>query len=275
MTAIIVTAMLGRVSPTPAHEMWLTPSHPVAAAGDTIAVRCFVGTGFRGEPKPYAAPRTIRFAQHGARDRDLTRAAVNGELVYARFVAPDPGGTLVEYQSNFATIELPAPEFDAYLRLEGLDGPLADRARQGAAAGPGRERYARCLKTWVAGNAPNRAQLACGLPLEIVPLSSPEAGGALELRVTYRGKPLAGALVRAWRAPFDTTGSARDAAVRDSVGPSAQARTDAAGIATIVVDQPGEWMLNTVHMVPSEDRAQADWQSYWASYTFCKGARRR
>ncbi len=261
--------------PARAHEMWLAPSRYVAAAGDTVAIRCYVGTGFRGEARPYAATRTLAFRLHSPRETDLRGAAVNGDPTFARFVAPDGGGTLVSYLSDFARIELPAREFDGYLKLEGLDGPLAERARAGPAAGPGRERYARCLKTWIAGGNANRAQMVMGLPLEIVPLTDPRARGALRVRVLFRGRPLEGALVRAWHAPLEGPASPRDAAARDSVGPAAQARTDRLGMATLAVGGFGEWMLSAVHMVPSGDRGEADWESWWASYTFARGARRR
>ena len=61
---------------------------------------------------------------------------------------------------------------------------------------------------------------------------------------------------------------ARDAAVRDSVGPLAQARTDANGLATLRLDRPGEWMVSAVHMTPCPERTIADWESLWASVTF-------
>ena len=70
------------------------------------------------------------------RDRtDLRRAAINGDFTWARFVAPDAGGAMVGYESNWADIELPAAEFDAYLSEEGLDGPLRERARRGRVGG--------------------------------------------------------------------------------------------------------------------------------------------
>src|SRR5437867_4063265 len=121
-----------------AHEFWLAPSSYRAAAGDTVAIAAFVGTGFRGERKPYAATRTLRFTLHGPRTFDLRPAATNGELTFARFIAADDGGYVAAYHSDFATIELPAADFDHYLKLEGLDQPLRARARLGAAAGPGR-----------------------------------------------------------------------------------------------------------------------------------------
>src|SRR5262245_40640998 len=184
-----------------AHEFWLSPSRYQAGAGDKVSIGAIVGTGFRGDPRPYAAPRSVRFLVAAARAVDLTPAALNGEIPWATFVMPDDQGALVAYQSNFAAIELPAAEFDAYLELEGLAGPRATRAKLGDQAGPGRERYARCAKVWIAGSAPaGRARIVApiGLPIEIVPLADPASVTPLPVRVLWHGKPLEGALVRAW-----------------------------------------------------------------------------
>lgn len=261
-------------SPSLAHEFWLMPSRYRAAAGDTIAISASVGTGFRGERRPYAASRALLFLLRTSKETDVRRVAVNGDLTFARFIAPDDGGALVAYQSDFVPIELAAAEFDAYLKLEGLDGPLRARAKKGPNAGPGRERYARCPKTWITGTNSKRMLEPAKLPLEIVPLADPELSVALRLKVLYRGRALAGALVRAWNQTLDRSGLPRDPATRDSVGPSVEARTDRNGIAEIALERPGEWLVSTVHMVPSSNRAVADWESLWASLTFARGSRR-
>ena len=256
-----------------AHEFWLCPSTYRAVPGDTIAVSAYVGSGFRGELKPYASPRVVRFRLVGPKTLDLTPAVVNGELRWAFFIVPDDGGELLAYESNFTFLELAAPRFETYLRSEGLDDVLAARARLGAPAGPGRERYARCAKTWIAGRQASRALSPIGLTLEIVPLADPGAGPRLPVQVLYRGRPLAHALVRAWNRELARGDRPVDPAARDSVAPAGEVRTDAEGKATLAVDRPGEWLLNTVHMIPSEDPAQADWQSWWASFAFARQAK--
>jgi uncharacterized GH25 family protein len=278
LAASLLAALAAWAGPAAAHEYWLQPSRYTAAPGDTVRVQAFAGTGFRGEAKPYAAPRVVHFRLRGPKTFELSDTALNGDLVWARFVVADGGGVLLAYESDFAKIELPAPEFDKYLGTEGLDGPRATRAAKGAATGPGRERYARCSKTWIAGGTPARATEPVGMTLELQPLADPTTPGALKLRVLYHGQPLAGTLVRAWRQ--DLVPGARgdvphEAAARDSVGPAAEARSDAAGVATLAIRGAGEWLVSGVHMVPSDDPAAADWQSYWASLTFVRGPRRR
>ena len=253
-----------------AHEFWLAPSTYRPAAGDTVTLSVFVGTGFRGELKPYAVPRVVTWRAHGASDQDLRGGSVNGDDVFGRWVASDGGGAMVAYESNFTSIELPADEFDAYLELEGLDGPLAARKRLGGLVGNGRERYARCPKTWIAGSDLARAKAPAGLTLELIPLGDPAAHGPLPLELHYRGAPLAGALVRAWRQPLANGWTPANGATRDSVGPVASARSDSLGRVSLALPGDGEWMVSAVHMVRSPDRAAADWESFWASLTFAR-----
>jgi uncharacterized GH25 family protein len=104
--------------------------------------------------------------------------------------------------------------------------------------------------------------IALGLPLELVPAAAPGTEARLDLTVRFLGQPLGGVLVRAWRQP-DVA-----AAARDSVGSSAEARSDGAGRVSLRLDGAGEWLVSAVHMVPARGREDADWESTWASLTF-------
>jgi len=267
--AFSLLVLAASAAPASAHEFWLSPSTYRPSAGELVAVSMVVGTGFRGEVKPYATPRTVRFVLRGARESDLIGLPTNGDPVSARFRVAGGDGQLLAYESNFASIELPARDFDAYLKLEGLDQALAAR---GTSEAPGRERYARCPKAWIGSGQATRATAPIGLTMEIVPLADPAIGSSLPVRVLFRGHPLAGALVRAWNRPL-TGASPADPASRDSLGPVAQVRTDARGMARIAAAGAGEWMVSAVHMEPSSDPAVADWQSWWASLTFARVAK--
>jgi len=254
-------ALLVISAPASAHEYWLSTNTWRCVPGDSVVVRAMVGTGFRGELKPYTPKRVVRFTFEGTRSLDLLPVGVNGESVWARVTPADALGAVVCYESNGTFIELPPAEFDRYLALEGLAAPLAARARLGASAPPGRELYRRSCKAWIRGSDAARITRAYGLPLELVPDVDPCSSTRVGMRVLYEGKPLAGALVRAWRRPAS-------AAESDSIGPSSSARTDASGRVTLSLSGEGRWLVSTVHMVRSPDPKLADWQSTWASLTF-------
>jgi len=256
-----------------AHEYWLAPSRAATQAGDTVVVRAVAGTGFRGEFKPFNRQRTLRLTYEAQRAVPLTPLGVNGETQWARVVPTDGQGAMLTYVSDATGIALPAADFDRYLALEGLDEPLAARTKLGASRGPGREIYRRSCKAWLAGTDAARATRVYGLPLEIVPAADPARTTALAFQVLYEGKPLARALVRAWRQPL--AGSAlASAAMRDSVGPVAGTRTDAQGRGKLTLEGAGEWIVSTVHMVPNDDATVADWESTWSSLWFVRSAGR-
>lgn len=266
-TALLLALALFTAAPVGAHEYWLAPSAWRVGAGETVAFGARAGVGFAGERKLYSPERVVRLIARAGRELDLTPAANAGDSTWARFAAADAGGLLLAYESNFATITLDAPEFERYLALEGLDGPLATR-RAARDVGPGHERYRRCAKAWLAGSDAARATRPLGLPLEIIPLAAPGASATLRVRVLFEGRPLAGARLRAWRQPMGPGKRTLDPAGRDSVAAAWSGRTDDRGEARVPVAEAGEWLLSTVHMVPSRDRSVADWESTWASLTF-------
>lgn len=260
---------IGAPMPAGAHEYWLSLAPGAPQTREPVQIGALAGTGFRGERKPFSPLRCVRLVARAARSLDLARIASSGEFVWAHFAPSDAGGTMFGYQSDFLPIELPGTQFDAYLALEGLDAPLSAR-RSSHMNGPGRERYRRCAKAWLDGSDAARATELFGFPLEVVPLERPGAASPLRLRVVLEGRPLAGALVRAWHSPFDANGLPQDPAKRDSVGASWQGRSDSRGEVTVPIAGTGEWLVSVVHMQACPDPAVADWESTWASLLFSR-----
>jgi len=252
-----------------AHQFWLAPSSYDGTPGRPVSVSAFAGTGFRGEAMPWSPAHGVRFVVRTARLVDLTPAAAPGETNWSRFVPTDGGGAMFAFESGFTGIQLAAAPFDAYLLDEGLTAARSARSRAGEV--PGRERYRRCPKAWIAGTGAARATAPIGLPLEIVPLAVPGFGPMLPIRVVRDGRPLAGALVKTWRSPLGAGVAPSDAAIRDSVGVSWKGRTDVRGTVTVPVPESGEWLISVVDMVPCREKEEADWESTWASLTFARG----
>jgi uncharacterized GH25 family protein len=267
--AILMASFAIGAGPALAHEYWLAPSTFRAGPGDTVTIGALAGEGFVGERKRFTPGRAIRWFVRAGRDLDLTAVAIGGDTTWARFVPADRGGMLIGYESDFATITLDAATFDRYLAAEGLDAPLAAR-RARADTLPGRERYRRCAKAWLAGTDDRRATTPVRMPCEIVPLSVPGAGAKLPVRVVFEGQPLVGVLLKAWRQPFSADGALLDPARRDTVATAWSGRTDARGEATLPMEEAGEWLIGVVHMIPSRDPAAADWESTWGSLTFAR-----
>ncbi len=184
-----------------AHDFWIEPSAFTPVPGQRVSVRLRVGEGFRGDPVPRNPERIERFAAVGASGEVPVAGIPNGEP--AGFVAfNNPGLQLLVYDSDHASVELEGPKFEEYLKLEGLEAVSALRAKRGQTGAPAKEIYSRCAKSLLAvgGGDGKGFDRKLGLPLELVPEVNPytlQAKGLLPVRLSFNGKPLAGALVMA------------------------------------------------------------------------------
>jgi hypothetical protein len=210
----------------------------------------------RGDPVPRDPSLLVRFVVVGpggetpVPGRDYTEPAGVATL-------QAPGLYVVAYDSRRSPVELAAEKFEGYLRQEGLEEISALRARRGQSGAAVKEVFSRCAKSLVVlpGGSRSGYDRVMGQRLELVPEKDPHAlaGGELQLRLLYEGKPLAGALV---------VGLQKDRPARPS------GRSDARGRVRLKLDRPGFWLIKAVHMVPAPKDAGADWESFWASLTF-------
>ena len=271
----LLVSLVSQVQPAAAHEFWLWPSSYQAQGGREIQIAAATGEGFGGKPMPFARERTVSFELLAARRLDLTVVAGEGDSVFARFVAPDDSGAVVAYVSQPAPITVPAAKFETYLADDGLDQARAARAAAGQSGLPGRERFRRCAKTWIAGTGRAGADASvarllspAGLPAEIVALSDPLASDTLRVALWAGGQPVPGALVHAWRQPLAGAWQPERAGARSEVDPAAALRTNERGEVAIPM-AGGEWIVSAVLMAPATE-PDADWESTWASLTFAR-----
>lgn len=170
------------------------------------------------------------------------------------------GQYLVGFTNQSTFIELKADEFEDYVLSEGLESIVEQRKELGESDKPGRELYRRCAKTLVQlGEGADSEAFGHDfqLPLELIALNNPyKADTALQsFQLTFQDKPLANAQVLVWHKDGENV----NRRVR---------RTDENGKIEFPLTASGKWMVSTVHMERIEDNPEADWQSYWGSYTF-------
>jgi uncharacterized GH25 family protein len=230
-----------------AHDFWIEPTSFTPAAGELVKLKLLVGERLEGE----TVPRNERLIERFVAIRGGVEAPVLG------LDASDPagllrpqtaGGIVIAYRSSRSAIELPAEKFASYLDLEGL--PKVK---------PGREVYSRCAKSLLAvgGRGDPAFTQPVGLTLELIPEADPytlNPGAGFTVRVLYRQKPLARALVMA----LDAT----------AANAPQRVRSDEKGRATFTLPRAGAWLIKVVHMIPAPKDAGADWESFWASLTF-------
>jgi hypothetical protein len=282
MRRLLLLALLATTT-TLAHEFWLQPASFRVAVGAPVPLGLLVGEGFMGHA--WARPmrrtaRLVRFGPGGLADSTDLRPALLADSLAPVLRCSAPGTHVVALTSQLAFIELPAEQFTAYLREEGLGFALRQRQEAGeATTKPGREAYRRCAKSLVlASLAPAARQPAAaadtafgrvlGLPLELVPEQNPyrlRPGAGLTVRVLSQGQPVPGALVQVWQANPPAPKPSAPVAVAHFT-----THTNAQGRVLLRLPGAGPYLLATVRIenAPPALAARADWLSTWASLTF-------
>jgi uncharacterized GH25 family protein len=238
-----------------AHDFWIEPSTFHPAPGATVAVGLRVGQNFVGDPVPRSSRLIDQFVVRQDGDDEAIVGIENIDPA-GWFRADGQSTAAIAYSSLAAFVELPAGQFEEYLRQEGLERIIDIRARSGDRARTGREHFYRYAKALLTGERSSAvATQPMGLVYEIVPDADPTVGAAaFRGRVLHRGEPLAGALVVAM--------SRSDPSVRLAT------RSDGRGAFSFALPRPGVWLIKSVHLVNASMFSRADWDSLWASLTF-------
>lgn len=266
---LLLALLLTAAAAAAASEFWLQPTRFAVAPGSRVHLGRWVGKSFRGTRWSGRSARLQQFThfQPGtAAPADLTAAARQADTLHTSVTLLQPGLHLLALQTNDAYLTLPATEFEAYLKEEGLTDISWQRQRRKQQEQPGREAYRRCAKTLVlAGPAPAATDTTfrrrAGHPLELIPEQNPallRAGASLTVLVLSEGKPLPSQAVRAWLRPTQGGQPAQEFTLR----------TNQNGRALLRLQYPADVLLTTVRMTALVRHPQADWQSTWASLTF-------
>ena len=255
-----------------AHEFWLTPVTTPLVAGDSARLTLRVGEYFEGDLLGFSASQTLDLRHYNANSSTDLQTFLPRNFSASTLLVPlpKPGTHMIIFNSHPSMVTLSADTFHAYLHDEGLDFIKVQREAAGDAGKPGRERYRRFVKTLVsvapgqdavpsqAGKPDTTHSILTGQRLEISPVTNPLLmlpGDALNLRVVFDGKPLGGALLKAWHKRGGQTLVIR-------------AKTATDGSASFELPYAGPWMISVVHMVPVSGVKDIDWDSLWSNLSF-------
>ncbi len=131
-----------------AHEYWLEPDKFFLAPQEKTNVHLFVGEALKSdEERAFQISKTNSFRLFSARNiLDLKRSISDESLPIYNFSADKTGGYLLALGRNWSYIKLEPDEFEDYLREDGMEYIIAERATRGESRKPGRERYSRFIK---------------------------------------------------------------------------------------------------------------------------------
>lgn len=261
-TALATLAILLAL-PAAGHDLWIEPSTFRPAKGSVVTATLRVGEHLRGEPLPRNPALIDRFVLKG-RGGEVAVLGAPGQEPAGAAQPAEPGLHWIGYQSHAFPVMLEASKFEGYLKQEGLERIVEQRARSGNSGAPGRERFYRCAKSLLdVASGQRTAESAAilttplGFTLELVPAMNPyslPAGGELPVALRFRGAPIANVLVVAINQ-------------HDPERP-VSARTDALGQVKLRLARSGLWLVKAVHMEAAPPSAGVDWESWWASLTF-------
>lgn len=265
MRTISILILAGILSATAfAHEYWLEAGSFFLKPGETTPIHLYAGDGLvkDREERGFQPEKTITFQLFSmAGVVDLKSASAAGAMPVHEFHAAKAGTHLIAMERNWSYIKLDAQKFEEYLREDGMEHVIAERKSLGESQQEGRERYSRFIKSLLlVGDKPDATfKKKLGWKMEITPLDDPylkKVGGQIRFQVLFDGKPLANRTVFA---------DNRDA-------PTQTMKTDKNGTVRMTVTHSGMWIVRLVDMKRCvTDCADADWESFWAAYTF--GAR--
>ena len=247
--------------PASAHEFWIEPESFRPQAGVPFDVRVLVGQDFNGDGVIFLPETFERFETVTARGKQKVNGTP-GDDPAGHITPTETGSLLVAYQSTRFSLSMDAKTFEGYLKKEGLEDIRILRSNAGKSGKPANEVYTRFAKSLLAvGGQSNGLDSSrpLGLRFEIVPLTpvyrkTGGQPGEMEVQLLYENQPLANVQIEAFSKKNMTTRLLQ--------------RTDQVGRARFTLPHGGVWLLNAVHMIPAPSSANAEWESFWASFTF-------
>ncbi|MBC2835999.1 DUF4198 domain-containing protein [Paragemmobacter straminiformis] len=264
--SVVLVAALAAL-PAAAHEFWISPQDYRAEVGQVVKAELLVGSDMAGQAFPWLKRNTAE-ARMISDNWKIDITGREGDLPALSFTPQEEGLHRVIFHAQPSFVIFDKPEtFPHYLEYEGLDWVLAAHKARGLPEVDFGEMYTRNARALVqVGPAtPDQLDAPTGMPFELVALQNPYVEGteAIDVRLTWNEEPQPDEQVAIFvKAPG---GTAPKDVTRKLV------KTGADGVAHIVLDAAGEYMLSSVHMEPLEGNVAAVWQSHWATLNFRVG----
>jgi len=254
-------ALLFAAGAVAAHDYWLTADQLAVEPGGKMTLHLLMGEALVPQEEKGLVLKDIeRFElYHGSSVDNLFEGTHEGDKpLWSR---------PLEFEGEFLTvltrakqdIEMSREGFLEYVAHEGIAGVAPTTRPQQ------RERYWRFLKLLGRVGPDEEGSLHhrfVGQQLEMVLIKNPvleKPGDEQIVQVYFETKPLAGQTVFALHRSGDKLTELR-------------ATTDARGVARFRLEEAGAWVLRTVYLRPCKGCKDADWESFWAAYTFEIGA---
>jgi hypothetical protein len=263
--AAFVTALLAATAGALlAHDLFLRPTRFFVPENSDVQIHVLNGTFSKSEG---AVTRDrLRaldvISPAGVTPLDTSAWVPAGDTTVLTVRTESAGTYVVGASLKPRELRLEAKDFNNYLATDGVPDVLEARRRSGEIDKPARERYHKHVKAVLqVGNERSAGfDRALGYPAELVPLDNPyvlRPGASLRVRALVDGRPVANQYI--------VTGGRT---VRGARIAQRAVRTDAEGVARVVLRPAGVWYVKFIHMERATADTTIDYESKWATLTF-------
>ncbi|MGQ0702234.1 MAG: DUF4198 domain-containing protein [Gemmatimonadales bacterium] len=261
--ALLVAAFALLAGPLGAHDLFLKLSTYFLPPNTAVNALLLNGT-FTVSENSVSRDRIADVSLVGPGGRtalDTTALSPIRDSTHVRFRTGESGTYVAGLSVRPREISLSGPEFNGYLKEEGLEDVVAERTRTATLGDSATERYAKHVKAvfQVGDRRSEEFSAVLGYPAEIVPVENPYTltrGEVLQVRCLVNGQPAGGLTVLAG-------GRTRMGARIQQ----ARATTDANGVASVRLTASGRWYVKFISMRRSSEPGLTH-ESQWATLTF-------
>jgi uncharacterized GH25 family protein len=257
MKRFVVLLALVFPSAVYAHDTWIAPDRFDRTCG-AVTLHMTSGQDFDRVETTIDPARVTRAYAHLPGQRVAIKGVPTKYSLDFTVKMPKKGLTIVGVDLAPKTLELTSEEVDEYLDEIGAAEEI--RAYRKLHPGRWRERYTKHAKTFLRCGAPSPSddfQLQAGMGLELIPQGTDpttlKAGDTFRVILVAPKKPL-----------FRTIALAL---VRQGAGQVATIEPDAHGIVSVVLKEPGHYLLSATDLRHAEEK-DLDWESDFTTLTF-------
>jgi uncharacterized GH25 family protein len=257
----IIVVLVAAISIAAAtHDYFLLPENFFMHKGDKLNLHLIAGDLFtKQEEVKYQPAKTTKFMlYYGSKKVDLTPLAKDNTAPILEYTMVNKGQALLEMTRGYEFNEVSRDNYSEFLTTQGYD-KLAEKVKSSNQFRV-KEKYTRYLKTlvYVDEHDGDDYQKVLNDTYEIILKDNPyrkKYGDDMSALVMFRGKPVKGAAIALYIKSLSGNVYTQNLA------------TDAKGMITFTMSREGIYLLRSVMIEPTKDK-DADYESWWASFTF-------
>ncbi len=249
-----------------AHDYWLQPKKFMLSKGDTLVVHLYVGDRLKKEiERELQKDMTLKFEiLTDTKSVNLLDELPDKMLPVIEKKVDFEGLALIGMERSYAYIELNRKNFLEYIKHDVGEkelGEIKRLLRKLPKREVEKEKYTRYIKALIVSGDDFDGDVykkVLNQKLEIVLLNNPyklKPGDIIEAKILFEGKPLPDKTVMGYN-------------FYEGKFFEYKARTDKEGKIKFKVKNPGLWLIRLTHILPCKNCSDADWESFWASFTF-------